>query len=357
MKKSYLLTFTAILLFSIFLFPLVIRAQESGGETVSFEGTGVVVERNNGRIVVTGIFKGSPAEGRLMLNDQILDIYGESTKLMTVSEVLSRIERPAGIPLKLIVLRDKRQVTVDLTTASYPVTPKTIPDTGDVKYSAKILGFQSRDFMDVRFFGTRLKYGDTFFVFDKDYLLALARVRNVSGDSASMKVIRLYREMKNHESYRYNLAFYCYLPEVFKIEPLATPTPTNTENSRLRVRINGYELNQTPDNKIRALVTFENIGNVTASKIFADCILSDRGGKVHSRCTETVESLKPESKYVMELFLKFNPGPGQTVETNGRQIFIKAAPGSDAAPVNLSFKIEVKSYSEDGDIYIFRENF
>ncbi len=324
---------------------------------VDFQGIGIVVRRDSGNILVDGIFKGSPAQDKLQIGDQITEVYGESTKYMTIADLMQKIDKPPGIPVKMMIYRDKKLMSVSIVSDTFPVVPDTVPENNRNLNNPRILGFQSRDFLDVRFpKEASVEKGDTFFIFFENNLLGLARIRHVSGQQASMKIIQSFDDIPSHRASRYNLMYYCYLSEVFRIEPHDATAPVASGDSLLRVRIKNYSIFKTNTGDIRILATIENIGNTTASEVIVGLGITDDVGVRYGVESVKARNLKPGSENILDIPVNLTVPDGFAPHTDGMSLSLNAVEeGRKNRTLKLGF--EVKSYSLEGDIYIFRESY
>ncbi len=71
-----------------------------------FQGVGLQVTQQDGRVVVTGVFKGSPAEeAGLMHGDIIVAVDGEPTADRDLDEIVQQIRGPEGVEVVLRLVR------------------------------------------------------------------------------------------------------------------------------------------------------------------------------------------------------------------------------------------------------------
>ena len=100
---------------STFLTPEMVQAnyQFTQGQ---FEGIGAYVEMRDDRAVIVAPIDGSPAEAAgLQPGDIILDVDGQSTAGMPLTEVVQRITGPAGTDVTLTLLRPATDDTITVT--------------------------------------------------------------------------------------------------------------------------------------------------------------------------------------------------------------------------------------------------
>lgn len=324
-----------------------------GEDFVNFEGIGIVVERDlAGSILISGIFKGSPAENYLQVGDRILEVYGESTRYLTTNDVMQRIEKPLGIPVKITISRDGKSYPYEIKSAKFPVTPDTIPLNPEVP-NGKILGFQSRDFMDAEFqLESGLRKGDTFFIFEGSSLLGLARISVLSGRKASLKVVWKNKDINAYRAYKYKLIYYCYLSEARNIDPTNAGQADIGDNGLLRVRMDKCDLSVISDGKVRAIITLSNFGSVTAVRVSVKCNLVSKKGKVYSEEFGYVNNLRPKAENILEVISEVSI-PGALLRRDENTIYLKLPDNPEQE--ELSMEMEVKAFSEDGDIYVFKE--
>ncbi len=82
----------------------------------SFEGIGAQVIMQNNRVTILSPIKGSPAEkAGLRVNDQILEVNGESLEGLTLTEAVAKIRGPKGSKAELLIARPGLEETLKIT--------------------------------------------------------------------------------------------------------------------------------------------------------------------------------------------------------------------------------------------------
>ncbi|MBI4232647.1 S41 family peptidase, partial [Candidatus Peregrinibacteria bacterium] len=82
----------------------------------TFQGVGMIIEAIEDTVTVIAPLKNSPAEAAgIKAKDIIIEVDNESVIGQSVNEVANKIKGPAGTKVKVKVLRDKKEVTLDLT--------------------------------------------------------------------------------------------------------------------------------------------------------------------------------------------------------------------------------------------------
>jgi carboxyl-terminal processing protease len=79
----------------------------------SFAGAGIMLQVLDGRVLVSSLVEGGPAEqAGVHTNDQIVGIDGASTQGMKTDKVVSLVRGPVGTTVKLKLLRDGRELEI-----------------------------------------------------------------------------------------------------------------------------------------------------------------------------------------------------------------------------------------------------
>ncbi len=93
----------------------------------SFGGVGMEIDVRDGILVVIAPLKGTPAEAAgIKAGDKIISINGKSTEGLSVENAVGQIRGPVGTTVELILVRDKKPVTLTVTRQKIDV-----PETDD----------------------------------------------------------------------------------------------------------------------------------------------------------------------------------------------------------------------------------
>jgi carboxyl-terminal processing protease len=88
--------------------------QSARPDVEQFEGVGMTLELRNGRVFVTQVSEGAPAErAGVQPGDGVMAVNAEPTAGKNLNDVVGRIRGPAGTPVTLTFERGGR--TFDLT--------------------------------------------------------------------------------------------------------------------------------------------------------------------------------------------------------------------------------------------------
>ncbi len=87
--------------------------EEGDFEDEEYAGLGVVVQgANEGGMVITQVFDGSPAEiSDIRVGDVVIEVNGENVQELSVSEIAKKIKGPVGTSASLSILRGNKKIT------------------------------------------------------------------------------------------------------------------------------------------------------------------------------------------------------------------------------------------------------
>lgn len=101
----------------------------------SYEGIGVLFEKEGDYVVVTKVFAASPAEAAgVVPGDKLVEIMGVSVLGVSPEEVLSKIKGPEGTKVKVGFIRGTQKIDIEMITKKISISPVTYEIKGDIGY-------------------------------------------------------------------------------------------------------------------------------------------------------------------------------------------------------------------------------
>jgi len=304
-KKSWVIY---TLLIFLFLWESSYAKQQKAPDNC-LSGIGIVVERTGKGYTVKGVFKGSPADGKLQKGDIIKEIDGESTYSMTLRKVLNKINQPEGKQVKVKYSRGSSYKEIILNSRNIPITIDSIPKLGVPKL--RNIGIRD-EIITVEFKKKgKFKPGHTFFLFDNSNFAGIARALEIYGTKGYLKLIK--KRNKKIDTSKLKIYYYCYIPKVDSYGPKSVSkkvvsskkTIPKTGEPKILIRHIIYQAEST--NYIRTTARVSNVGNAEAKDLKIMCCYVDKFDRMYSRDVRGIGTLMPgESQKI--IFFSMIPG-------------------------------------------------
>ncbi len=324
----------------------------------SFEGIGVVAEPVSKGYIVKGIFKESPAQGKIQKDDIIKAIDGKTTVNITMDNFCEMMRKPVGSTLKVLLDREGGEKIIELKTKKIEITKESIPKTG--RPGGKVLGMEtpSRLISNLSRFD-KVKSGDVFFLFSGERHIGYTRVMEVYESRSYLSVFESCEKPEPSDSYKYRLVYFAHLPGSHRYS-IKTDTPTieksgapdgqnksetgnnagdkgthesSKKNEKSKeniskkdgkpiIKVESYTLFFSSTRRLRSKVRFRNIGDAKADNFIVTCYFVGNGRENLGQGTLSFRDVQP-GKTVVGLFtsgITINPRKNFAEFTNGGRI-------------------------------------
>lgn len=316
------LIWTAVLIISAFLF----CAESVWGNpffdyTGGFEGAGILVESSSQGFQVRGVFKNSPALGKVKIGDIVTAIDGNRVQGMNERDFFRLVNKKAGEKVSLHLLREGLPLQIEFTSAFIEITPHSIPDSSIPEGGIRGIETPARAVSSLNKFD-KIRNGDVFFVFLEDKHMGYARVQQVYDSQSYLNFFELRSPLNHSDISKYRLIYWGYSPagRAFSQRKTSVDPPdldgsssaidkdkeessqdTSSEETPLQkpdVRIEGYELFISPAQRLKAKITVKNYGAAPARNTAVTCRFIGGGKYDLGQETRTFRTLPPGGKAV-----------------------------------------------------------
>lgn len=286
-KRQGALILLILLLISLLSVPALAERQFEDAD--NYSGLGIIAIQASGGFQVSGIFKGSPASGRLDTGDVILEVNGSPTRNMTRKDFYTSIRKSTGTEIKLKALRNNSPLEMLISCGPVKITPDTLP--ASASPMGKVTGFQT---------GTRLNSslgqvgklttGDVFFLFRGDRHIGFARIKELYGDRSCLSTIYLTEALSPRNIREYRLYYYGHVlssdpvpgQKIARAQPSPSPSPSPQKglfsgtgpvngDEKPDVKVDSCELFISSSKRLQAKVKLVNHGKAIAFNTILTC--------------------------------------------------------------------------------------
>ncbi|MCE1248103.1 MAG: PDZ domain-containing protein [Firmicutes bacterium] len=308
-------------------------------KTTCMSGAGFEIERIGNNIVVTGIYKNSPADGKISVGDNISTINGKSAASMPSEECFSILDQPPGAVISIQAQRGESDISTDITTAFFAITPETVP--GHTIPPHRILGFDSGNIFSVEFTEKPdYKKDDQFYLFKDSKLLSIIRIKEISGTRAYFLANGKFTDRQRSKT-GMQLFYRGYRP--IEYQP-TTDWAKEKNDSEIRVRVSNYDIFISENDHIRILVEITNNGKVPAKAVYVKCRMTGQMDHQYFSETKTAKWLQPGDKEYFEFFTLIPLPDGCHVGRVGKTLNIERNDALRSLVERMDCKFEVDAF-------------
>lgn len=309
--RRNLLMITSVLIIISLLSLLPVFAVEKQFEAVeTFDGIGITAESAAAGYKVTGVFRNSPAYGRIKPGDIITKINDIPTRKKIYDWLYYNINKPAGTTIDLEISRMGTWINLKLTTAKIVINRDNVPENtfppqkiSEIHEGSPSISISSNNSL--------LKKGDSFFVFDGSRHTGYVQVKKISDSRAILKGENLKEPVTFSSFKRLELRYYgCFASRrEGSVSTGKTGGKSYINNSgkkmtdkeysegKPNLKVESYSL-YLDGTRLYAKAVIRNIGNAPAPGPVCTCYFVSRNDKILGQRTQEIRMINPGERKI-----------------------------------------------------------